>query len=103
VVIFDSNILSSARRHAGYNTSRTPRHKQADDSGIELSRDLAKSGKAFSRAKIGVSHPTEIDSQERILRREESQEGLQSRVKRKEDVHAKITRTDEVMVSYSRD
>jgi len=67
---------------------------------MELSSDLVKSGKAYSRARIGVSHPTEIDSQERILSKEESQEQDD---RHKKLVQTNITRTDEVTVSFSRD
>lgn len=98
-VIFDSSILSSARRGAGYSSSNTPRQKATHDSGMELSSELVKSGKAYSRARIGVSMPTEIDSQEQILAKEESQERDHGypRV-----VETNITRTDEVTVSFSR-
>lgn len=98
-MIFDSSILSSARRGAGYSSSNTPRQKPTHDSGMELSSELVKSGKAFSRARIGVSIPTEIDSQEQILAKEESQERDHGypRV-----VETNITRTDEVTVSFSR-
>lgn len=66
---------------------------------MELSGELVKSGKAYSRARIGVSMPTEIDSQEQILAKEESQEPDHGypRV-----VETNITRTDEVTVSFSR-
>ena len=67
---------------------------------MELSSDLVKSGKAYSRARIVVSHPTEIDSQERILSKEESRELDHGH---KKAVQANITRTDEVTVSFSRD
>lgn len=67
---------------------------------MELANDLVKSGKAYSRAKIGVSHPTEIDSQERILRNE-SPERYLSQSKGLGILERNITRTDEVTVSYS--
>ena len=67
---------------------------------MELANDLVKSGKAYSRAKIGVSRPTEIDSQERILRNE-SPERDTSQKKGLEKLERNITRTDEVTVSYS--
>jgi len=66
---------------------------------MELSGELVKSGKAYSRARIGVSMPTEIDSQERILGKEESQERDQGHPKA---AKTNITRTDEVTVSFSR-
>ena len=66
---------------------------------MELSNQLVKSGKAFSRARIGVSMPTEIDSQEQILAKEESQEREHGHPK---VVETNITRTDEVTVSFSR-
>ena len=61
---------------------------------------MIKSGKAYSRAKIGVSHPTEIDSQERILRKE-SQERDLGQPSEQGKTGASITRTDEVTVSFS--
>jgi hypothetical protein len=100
-VIFDSSILSSARRGAGYSSSNTPGQKPTHDSGMELSNQLVKSGKAFSRARIGVSIPTEIDSQEQILAKEESQEREHGHV-HPMLVETNITRTDEVTVSFSR-
>ena len=96
-MIFDSSILSSARRGAGY-SSRTPHRKPTHDSGMELSGELVKSGEAYSRARIGVSLPTEIDSQERILRKEECQERDHGQPKA---AKTNITRTDEVTVSFS--
>lgn len=61
---------------------------------------MIKSGKAYSRAKVGISHPTEIDSQERILRKE-SQERDLSQSSEQGKSGAAITRTDEVTVSFS--
>jgi hypothetical protein len=66
---------------------------------MELSSELVKSGKAFSRARIGVSIPTEIDSQEQILAKEESKERDHGYPMM---VETNITRTDEVTVSFSR-
>jgi len=97
-VICDSSLLSSARRGAGY-SSNTPHQKSTHDTGVELSSELVRSGKAFSRARIGVSIPTEIDSQEQILAKEESQERDQGYPRA---VETNITRTDVVTVSYSR-
>ena len=97
-MICDSSILSSARRGAGY-SSNTPHQKSTHDTGVELSSELVRSGKAFSRARIGVSIPTEIDSQEQILAKEESQERIHGYPG---VVETNITRTDEVTVSYSR-
>jgi len=91
--------MSSARREGGY-SGRTPHHRPTHDSGMELSSELVKSGKAYSRARIGVSHPTELDSQERILSKEESQERDHGH---KQAVQTNIKRTDEVTVSFSRD
>jgi hypothetical protein len=95
-VICDSSILSSARRGAGY-SSNTPHQKSTHDTGVELSSELVRSGKAFSRARIGVSIPTEI--QEQILAKEESQERIHGYPG---VIETNITRTDEVTVSYSR-
>lgn len=67
---------------------------------MELANDLVKSGKAYSRAKIGASHPTELDSQERILRNE-SPERDTTQLKGMGKLEKNITRTDEVTVSYS--
>jgi hypothetical protein len=69
---------------------------------MELSSDLIKSGKAYSRAKIGVSCPTELDSQEHILQDDKSsrQNADQSNHDRS-DEHTQITRVDEITVSFS--
>jgi hypothetical protein len=70
---------------------------------MELSSELVKSGKAYSRAKIGVSCPTELDSQEHILRNDDKSAGhsaVQSNHTRSGE-HPHITRVDEITVSYS--
>jgi len=99
--VLDRNAFSSARRSTGYN-SRNNHNKPTNASDIALSNDLVRSGKASARAKIGVSHLTEIDSQERILQeaerptleRGQSNESGGSR-------RTRIKRVDEVTVSSS--
>ncbi|KAM0689331.1 hypothetical protein Q7P36_011408 [Cladosporium allicinum] len=101
-VIFDKNAFSSARRGASSN-NRTPYSKPTHGSKMELSSELVKSGKAYSRAKIGVSCPTELDSQEHILRNDDKSAGhsaVQSNHTRSGE-HPHITRVDEITVSYS--
>lgn len=109
-VIFDRNALSNARHGASYSydSHHKPHHaKPTHDSDIALSGDLSKGSKARSRAKIGVSYPTEIDSQDSILR-EAEQPGVdaghsQSPPGRRSGFqsHGKIKRVDEVTVSSS--
>jgi len=101
-VIFDKNAFSSARRGAS-SSNRTPYAKPSHGSNIELSSELVKSGKAYSRAKIGVSYPTEVDSQELILqdddKNNEQSAGRSDHSQCSENPH--ITRVDEVTVSFS--
>jgi len=98
--VFDKDAFSSARRGADSN-NRTPYTKPTHGSNMELSSELVKSGKAYSRAKIGVSCPTELDSQERILQDDKTvQSAGQSNYSRSSE-HPQITRMDEVTVSFS--
>ena len=69
---------------------------------MELSNDLVKTGKAYSRAKIGVNCPTELDSQEHILQDDKNNE--QSATQSNHSGSSKnpqITRVDEITVSFS--
>lgn len=94
-VIFDKDAFSSARRGADSN-NRTPYTKPTHGSNMELSSELVKSGKAYSRAKIGVSCPTELDSTEQILQESAGQSDYS-----RSSEHPQITRIDEVTVSFS--
>lgn len=108
-VIFDRNALSNVRNKASYSyDSHQQNHaRPTHDSDIALSGDLVKNSKARSRAKIGISYPTEIDSQDSILREaEQPGEDLghsQSPPGRQSGIHGhtKIKRVDEVTVSSS--
>jgi len=98
-VILDKNAFSSARR----SSNRTPYTKPTHGSNMELSNDLVKSGKAYSRAKIGVSCATELDSQEHIL--QDNKSTGQSASGQSNHSHTseqpQITRVDEITVSFS--
>ena len=69
---------------------------------MELSSELVKSGKAYSRAKIGVSCPTELDSQEHILQDDKHiGQSVGGSNRSRSNEHRQITRVDEITVSIS--
>lgn len=63
-LIIHPSVMSTGRQGRRYDIHEinTPQY--------DLSSDLNKSSKARSRAKIGVSYPTEVNSEESILREE---------------------------------
>jgi hypothetical protein len=69
---------------------------------MELSSELVKSGRAYSRAKIGISCPTELDSQEHILQDDKHiGQGADGSNRSRSNEHGQITRVDEITVSIS--
>ncbi|RMY98631.1 hypothetical protein D0860_08472 [Hortaea werneckii] len=93
-MIIHPNVMSTGRQGRRYDIHEvnTPQY--------DLSSDLNKSSKARSRAKIGVSYPTEVNSEESILR-EEAGSGAEVSNHRipKRFLRSGIRRTDEVEVS----
>ncbi|KAI6793440.1 hypothetical protein KC332_g17354 [Hortaea werneckii] len=77
-MIIHPNVMSTGRQGRRYDIHEvnTPQY--------DLSSDLNKSSKARSRAKIGVSYPTEVNSEESILReeagKEQKKEGLMDKM-----------------------
>ncbi|KAI7344128.1 hypothetical protein KC354_g15315 [Hortaea werneckii] len=93
-LIIHPSVMSTGRQGRRYDIHEinTPQY--------DLSSDLNKSSKARSRAKVGVSYPTEVNSEESILR-EEAGSGPDISDHRipKRFSQSGIRRTDEVEVS----
>jgi len=69
---------------------------------MELSSELVKSGKAYSKAKISVNCLTELDSQEHILQDDKHiGQGVGGSNCSRSNEHRQITRVDEITVSIS--
>lgn len=93
-MIIHPHVMSTGQQGHRYDIheANTPQY--------DLSSDLNKSSKARSRAKIGVSYPTEVNSEESILREEgRGPEVPNHHQMPKRFSRGRIQRTDEVEVS----
>ncbi|KAI7307454.1 hypothetical protein KC340_g11389 [Hortaea werneckii] len=94
-MIIHPHVMSTGQQGHRYNIheANTPQY--------DLSSDLNKSSKARSRAKIGVSYPTEVNSEESILREEGRGPEVPNHHQQipKRFSRGRIQRTDEVEVS----